>query len=857
MADFEIVGNVRLNSRGAIDGASKTRRATRQIGEDADKAKKKFGGLSGAIGKFVAGLAIAQTAMAALGAGFRLLSESVKLAGIQQIAERRLEQALRNLGPAALEASGGLAEAKRELQELAAETQTRSNFGDELIMQAQSVLLSFREVSGPQGVKLLTQGLVDLAAYAEKAGKPIDDLNQVAMLMGRALTQGAGALTRVGVSLSEQQKAAFSAAEGLDRVRLLQEIIADNAGGLAEATVDPFRQMENAIGDVKEALGTELRGALEDLAAQVTAIAQDEGFLAMVRAIGTGVADTTRTVTELGREAVEVGQALGRLAEAMELLESGAEDTSSATDRLAGWMNVLTVLIDQTTHNFRLAEARTLAFRRVLAEAREGLLELGSEEAADRLEELTAALYNADKAGASLDLSDPRSQIRGLTRDTDDALAALSALSRGLRVGELGDAAGPGQLGHLDNLQGGLQNWFSEFAVVPPPPRVPSSDSGGGSTRPSGGVSEAEKARREAFDRAEDLRALEIEHMEEGAEKVLAIIAHDFKKRREQYRREYGALTSEVEALFADLQTRAERAAREMLAGVDIAALPRLLSDLDGALAPAPNEREAMRQRKEALRDLREEAVEDLHAVEVEAVGTSQAIADKILGAFTGMSDGLSDAFGYLYEVFDILGEFADASLRRAEQSARDATAAAVEAQREADRLGTAAAQDEADRLAKLAELREQEARKAFDQRKAYARGQALINGALAATRALSEHPFPASLGIVALVAAQTAAQIATIQSQSFYGGGSSAQASTTSGNVGSGSTSPASAGLYVANGGARRDTEGSAAPTVNVSSREGDTVVNINGRDLEALIDEIEVRQDRRARNRGSRRGI
>ena len=169
-------------------------------------------------------------AIAALYKGIRLLSESVKLAGIQQIADRKLEQALRNTGDASTESA-------ERLKRLARELQSVSNFGDEAIITAQAMLLSFKEVGGAQGAELLTSRLADMAAGVAKATGETSDLNQMALLLGRALTTGSGALTRVGVSLSDAEKAAFDAAQGLERVAILGNIIDSNFKGLAEAKI--------------------------------------------------------------------------------------------------------------------------------------------------------------------------------------------------------------------------------------------------------------------------------------------------------------------------------------------------------------------------------------------------------------------------------------------------------------------------------------------------------------------------------------------------------------------------------------------------------------------------------------------
>lgn len=215
--------------------------------------------------------------------GIGLLDSSMKAAGIQQIAERKLEQALRNVG----EASPAVA---ARLKAVAAEVQKVSNFGDESIITAQAMLLSFREVGGARGAEMLTSRLADVAAGVAKTSGQTMDLNSVAALMGRAMTTGSSALTRVGVSLTDAQKAAFDAAGGLDKVAMLGEILDSNFKGLAAATVDPLVQLQNVAGDVAEVFGAELLPIAQDVAKRLIEVGQSEEAMDAVRSAATGLA---------------------------------------------------------------------------------------------------------------------------------------------------------------------------------------------------------------------------------------------------------------------------------------------------------------------------------------------------------------------------------------------------------------------------------------------------------------------------------------------------------------------------------------------------------------------------------------
>jgi hypothetical protein len=297
----EIVVPITFDSSGAVSGVGRATREVRVLDGAAQRASTTTGRLAGAFRRLGALPIIA--GITSLAGALRTVNQAVRAAGVQQIAERRLEQALRNLG-------GAASAAAPRLKEVAAEIQRTSNFGDELVISAQSVLLSFREVAGPQGAEMLSRSLVDLAAFSERTGGEISDLNQSAMVLGRALASGPAALRRYGVSMTDTQEAAFKAAAGLDRVRILQEIIADNAGGLAAATVNPMRQMRNAVGDLSEAFGEGLMPAATRAAAAITEFVSNPSVIQFVRSLGTFLGNLAKAFFEVARMTISTSKAL-------------------------------------------------------------------------------------------------------------------------------------------------------------------------------------------------------------------------------------------------------------------------------------------------------------------------------------------------------------------------------------------------------------------------------------------------------------------------------------------------------------------------------------------------------------------
>lgn len=285
MATRKVKIELEVDSKGGVIGVRKLDGSLKKLEKTTTKTGKKAFDLGGAFQTMLGNLAAGAVSSAIAGlqrlarAGFRFLSESVGLAGIQDIAERKLEQALKNVGDESADSAAELAKVARELQKV-------SNFGDETIITAQALLLSFGEVGGKEGAALLSKNLVDTAAGLAKTTGEAVDLNTIAQALGRALTQGAGALTRYGVSMTEAQKAQFNAAQGMEKVRLLSTILDQNFKGLAAATQDPFKQMRNAVADLREKIGSGLLPVLRKLAERVTDFVQSEDAEELAEAIG-------------------------------------------------------------------------------------------------------------------------------------------------------------------------------------------------------------------------------------------------------------------------------------------------------------------------------------------------------------------------------------------------------------------------------------------------------------------------------------------------------------------------------------------------------------------------------------------
>ena len=180
----------------------------------------------------------------------------------QEQAERKLETALTSTSYAA----GVSAD---ELKNLASELQSVSTFGDEAIIEAQALLLTFTKI-GKDVFPMATESILNMSAAMGT------DLKSSTIMLGKALNDpiaGVTALSRAGVQLTETQKEQIKTQTELGNVSKAQKIILQELetqfGGQARATAEGtgrFIQLSNTLGDVAEKIGQHLVPPLSKLA---------------------------------------------------------------------------------------------------------------------------------------------------------------------------------------------------------------------------------------------------------------------------------------------------------------------------------------------------------------------------------------------------------------------------------------------------------------------------------------------------------------------------------------------------------------------------------------------------------------
>jgi phage-related protein len=144
-----------------------------------------------------------------------------------------------------------------------------SLFGDDQIQQSTNLLLTFTEIKGAT-LDAATAISVDMAQAM--GGAPKD----AAIQLGKALNdpiKGISALSRVGVSFSEEQKAMITAMQEAGDTAGAQAIILAELnkefGGSAQAAADAtggWSEFNGRLGEAKEAIGTAILPILNQLA---------------------------------------------------------------------------------------------------------------------------------------------------------------------------------------------------------------------------------------------------------------------------------------------------------------------------------------------------------------------------------------------------------------------------------------------------------------------------------------------------------------------------------------------------------------------------------------------------------------
>jgi hypothetical protein len=172
--------------------------------------------------------------------------------------QEKAEQKVRQVIAATGQAAGVTA---KEVFAMASSLQSVTTFGDEAILEAQSIILTFREIGGdvlPQ----VTEAVLNMSAVMGT------DARSSAIQLGKALNDPKtqlSALARVGIKFTEDQTKFIKHLVDTNELAKAQAVILEELekefGGVARALANgtgAFEQASNAAGDLTEEIGRNL-----------------------------------------------------------------------------------------------------------------------------------------------------------------------------------------------------------------------------------------------------------------------------------------------------------------------------------------------------------------------------------------------------------------------------------------------------------------------------------------------------------------------------------------------------------------------------------------------------------------------
>jgi hypothetical protein len=246
----------------------------------------------GGLSKIGAGLAtgIKRGAILAAG-GIALLTTQVK-AGIDSLVELEL---VTNATNAVIESTGGVAGITADkVRELAEQYEDLTTIDDKVIQGAENVLLRYRNIT-EEGFEPAIAAALDMSVAMGT------DATAAARTLGRALNdpaQGLTALTRLGITFTDEEKERIETLQESNRTHEAQLIILDKVnamfGGQAAAAADSYAgdvaRVQDAVEGLQQSLARALLPALRRISERLNAFLRDPAVIQGIEDLGEKIA---------------------------------------------------------------------------------------------------------------------------------------------------------------------------------------------------------------------------------------------------------------------------------------------------------------------------------------------------------------------------------------------------------------------------------------------------------------------------------------------------------------------------------------------------------------------------------------
>lgn len=256
---------------------SKAQKQSSNAGKSMSKNMKSAGA---AMTKTVKGFAKTAVAVfASISAAAKLkeyAQECVTAAKAQIDAETKLETVLKNVESIQIRGPNAAAEAANNLKKVASDIQKTGVIGDEVLLSGMQQLATFQ--LDDKTISALSTGMADLLAQQKGLNASQTDAVSVANMIGKVMSGSTSALSRIGITFTDEQAKLLKSGDAMKRAATLAEVLQQNVGGvnkaLAQTDQGKLQQSENTIGDLKEQIGMKLLPVIANIATKAVPLVE-------------------------------------------------------------------------------------------------------------------------------------------------------------------------------------------------------------------------------------------------------------------------------------------------------------------------------------------------------------------------------------------------------------------------------------------------------------------------------------------------------------------------------------------------------------------------------------------------------
>lgn len=255
-------------------------KAQKQSGKTGKTMSKNMKDAGAAMTKSVKGFAKTAVAVfASISAAAKLkeyAQECVTAAKAQIEAETKLETVLKNVESIQIRGPNAAVEAANNLKKVASEIQQTGVIGDEVLLSGMQQLATFQLDDGT--ISTLSAGMADLLAQTKGLNASQSDAVSVANMIGKVMSGSTSALSRIGITFTEEQEKLLKTGDSMQRAATLAEVLQQNVGGVNKALAltdqGKLQQAENTIGDLKETIGIKLMPVIASIATKAVPLVE-------------------------------------------------------------------------------------------------------------------------------------------------------------------------------------------------------------------------------------------------------------------------------------------------------------------------------------------------------------------------------------------------------------------------------------------------------------------------------------------------------------------------------------------------------------------------------------------------------